>query len=93
MTCSLKESGTPKGLADVLDAQLYRWNRRLLSAPSKDLVERDSGLDVATLRLLRMRLREEYGARSHVIAADFAGRERVGRINVLPSAATLPGRG
>ena len=36
-----------------------------------ELIERDAGLHVAAVRLLRMRLRQKHRARSEVIAADF----------------------
>src|SRR5258705_440318 len=86
LTCSLNESGTPAGAAgslDVLDAQLHRRNRRLLAEALRvELIERDAALDVAALRLLRVRLGEERAARSEVIAADFPGGERIRRIHV-----------
>ena len=65
-------------LVGVLDAQLHRRDGRVLpEALRVDLIERHAGAHVGALGLLRMRLREEDGARPEVIAADLGRRHRV----------------
>ena len=67
--------GAAAGLIDVLDAQLHRRNRRVLAELLRvELVERGADAHVRALRLLRMRLRQEHGARAEVVAADLRRR-------------------
>ena len=69
--------GATAGLVDVLDAELHRRQRRVLSEALRvDLVQRRAGADVRALRLLRMRLGQEDRAGPEVVAADLRGRER-----------------
>src|SRR5262249_11971496 len=75
--------GATAGLIDVLDAQLQRWNSRILTKTLRvQLIERDADLNVGSFRLLRVHLGQEYRARTEVIAADFLGCERFGVADV-----------
>ena len=71
------------GLVEVLDAELHRRHRAVLSdAARDDLVDRRADVEVGPLRLLRVRLREERRARAEVVAADLGRRERFGHAHV-----------
>ncbi len=83
------------GLVDVLDAELHRRDRRLVTEPLRvDLVERSADEKVGALRLLRMRLREEHRRRAEVVTTDLGGREGVRHpaIGVADDRQVLPER-
>ena len=70
-------------LIEILDAQLHRGDRRVLSDLARhDLVERGADIQIGTLRLLGVRLCEKHRARSEVITADLRRIERFGHAHV-----------
>src|SRR5438093_318269 len=56
--------GAAARLVHVLDAQLHRRDRRVLAVLLREnLIDGDAGVQVGSLRLLAVRLRQEHGAR------------------------------
>ena len=75
--------GAAPGLIEVLDAELHRRHRRPLPETlGVHLIHRCAGEHVGALRLLRVRLGQEHGARPEMIAADLGQRERLGIADV-----------
>src|SRR5206468_6947971 len=75
--------GAASGLIDVLDRELHRGNRRVLTELLRvELIERRPRVHVVAFGLFRMRLGEEHRARAEVIAADLGQRERFGIVDV-----------
>ena len=71
------------GLVDVLDAQLHRGDRRVLTeAVRVDLVQRSAHVDIRSLGLLDVRLRQERRRGAEVVPADLLGDEGFGHLHV-----------
>src|SRR5262249_61092668 len=72
-----------RGLIARLDAGVDRRPGLLPAAARRvELIDRNAGTDVGSLRLLRVRLRQEHRARSEMVAADLAGGEWLGVLHV-----------